>query len=161
VTPLTVEFGTIDVRRVPSGDVNGEKANQKGRSSMKKAARLGSTMGLLVVVLTLAVAGCGSGSGSGESLCNATIQASCDKLFTCAEASDQARSDAGGSKAQCVTDMGIFCAGASTGSCPSGKSYHADKAQQCADQTKSATCAASFDSNGFLASPAACMEVCS
>jgi hypothetical protein len=112
--------------------------------------------------VTLAAPGCGSGSSSSAaSLCNETIQASCDKLFSCAEASDTAKSDSGGSNAQCVTEMGIFCAGASSGTCPSGTSYHADKAQQCADQTKNTTCAASFDSSGFLKAPDVCSQVCS
>jgi hypothetical protein len=128
---------------------------------MKKAAWFGKSIELAAVVVTLAAAGCGSGSSSSGALCNEQIQASCDKLFSCAEASDDAKSDAGGSKAQCITDMGIFCTGASSGTCPSGTSYHADKAQQCADQTKSASCAASFDSSGFLKDPDACFQVCS
>jgi hypothetical protein len=156
----TAENGTIPFGGYPRVESTVNKG--KGRSAMKKGTWFGKSMGLVAVVVTLAAAGCGSGSSSSAaSLCSETIQASCDKLFSCAEASDMAKSDSGGSNAQCVTTMQIFCTGASSGTCPSGKSYHADKAQQCADETKNATCAASFDSTGYLKAPDACSQVCS
>src|SRR4051812_23758726 len=117
---------------------------------------------LFALPLALAVA-CGSSgsSSSAQDLCNQSIEANCDKIFTCAEGAP-ARESAGGTKTQCLSEMGIFCAGAASQTCSmSGETYHADKAQQCLDQTKAATCAASFDSSGFLVPPAACTQVCS
>jgi hypothetical protein len=130
---------------------------------MKKATSSKEAMVLVAMVLTVvSLGGCGSGSSSrGDALCNEIIQARCDKLFSCAEASDMAKSDVGGSKAQCVSDMGIFCTWATASGCTAGRTYSADKAQQCADQTKSGTCAASFGSNGYLMDPDACVQVCS
>jgi hypothetical protein len=123
---------------------------------MTKAKWFEGSIGLAAVVVTLAVAGCGGGSSSSGDLCVQAAQASCDKIFTCAEG-EPARESAGGTKEKCLTDM---CP-AGGGTCPSGTTYHPDKAQQCVDQTKNATCAASFDSDGFLNSPSPCFEVCS
>lgn len=125
---------------------------------MRKGTWFERSVKLVTALAALGLAGCGSSSSN--ELCHQTIEASCDKIFTCSEG-EPARADVGGSKSACINDMAIFCTGAASATCPSGKSYHADKAQQCLDQTKSASCSASFDSSGFLVTPAACSEVCS
>jgi len=125
---------------------------------MRMGTWLEQSAKVVVVLVALGAGACGSSSNN--ELCQQSIEATCDKIFTCAEG-EPARADVGGSKSACVNDMAILCAGASSATCPSGKSYHADKAQQCVDETKSATCAASFDSSGFAILPAACSEVCS
>lgn len=126
---------------------------------MRNAHWLRGSNVFVAIALAVAAGSCDASGGAAD-LCKQTIQANCDKIFDCAEGAP-ARSDAGGSKSACVTDMMIFCAGASSSTCPGGQTYHADKAQQCLDQTKSATCAKSFDSTGFLMSPDACSQLCS
>jgi len=125
---------------------------------MRMGTWLERSLKVVAVLVALGAGACGSSSSS--ELCHQSIEATCDKIFTCAEG-EPARADVGGSKSACVSDMGIFCVGAASATCPSGKSYHADKAQQCLDETKSASCASSFDSSGFAISPAACSQVCS
>jgi len=134
---------------------------RRSLSSSFKLVRSVVSSALFALPLALVVACGGGSSGSAQELCNKSIEANCEKIFTCAEG-EPVRADVGGTKAKCIADMGIFCAAGSSSTCQTaGETYHADKAQQCLDETKAATCAASFDSSGFLMTPESCMQVCS
>ena len=104
----------------------------------------------------LGVASCGSSDGGNTAaLCKEGAQASCDKMWDCAEGEPYRADD---TKAACVSAGNADCAGTP---CPSGTTYHADKAQQCVDAIKAATCAQVGSSNGDALFPAVCFESCS
>jgi hypothetical protein len=111
------------------------------------------------VCVTLALLGCGSDGSSGVELCNQSGQATCDKIFDCPEG-EPARADVGGTKAACVAMWNTICS-ATGGACPSGRTYRADRAQQCATDTKAVTCSQLDSTSGTVPLPAACSEVCS
>ena len=108
-----------------------------------------ASVGLFVTGLD----GCGGGSGNSaaKDLCNQSEAATCEKQFTCGGAS--ALAELGfTSVSDCTKQMQSDCVNVS---CPAGKTYHADQAQKCIDETKAQSCA-DFANNP----PESCSLVC-
>jgi hypothetical protein len=106
-------------------------------------------------VLVAATIGCGSsdGNASAKQACNQTMAARCERTFACGGAS--ALTDMGyGSVAECT--QGLQSENCANPTCPAGKSYHADQAQKCADETKAQSCTDFNEGNP----PASCSLVC-
>jgi len=134
------------------------------------------------LTLVLAAAACGS---SPSSLCSDGLQATCQKLFDCTPSAQQDacfKEMYGTSVSDCVTKQdqgytvtqancgfdatipGAECAKMTTANaCDNGDPnntktvYHADKAQECIDSVKAATCS---DLNNTSYTPAGCDQVC-
>jgi hypothetical protein len=119
--------------------------------------KMEASMKRLAFGMILALLGCGSSGSSGTALCLQAGQATCDKIFDCAEGMP-ARADNGGTKDACVAMWNTLCS-ASGGMCSTG-TYHADKAQQCVTDTKAVACNQLDPTFGTVPLPASCSQVC-
>lgn len=102
----------------------------------------------------LGVVSCGSSDGGGNAACIEGAQASCDKLWDCAEGAPY-REDVP-DKATCVSEGTANCATP----CAPGTTIKADKAKLCTDAIKASTCAEIAATDGDSLFPAVCLMAC-
>ena len=113
---------------------------------------------VLVVVAAAAFVGCGSGT-TPVSYCNALENEVCVRVFDCTTPPPPDPSLYGASVADCQAMLRAQNCATSSNSepCPSGQSFHADKADACVADIKAESCG-DFNS-GFTSGN--CLSVCS
>jgi hypothetical protein len=112
-----------------------------------------AAVGLALTCLASCGGGGGGSNASHQQICNQTMAARCEKASACGGLADMGYT----SVAECTQALQKEnCAVQAELNCPSGKTYHADQAQKCVDDTKAQSCA-DF-TNGDP--PLACSQVC-
>ena len=116
--------------------------------------------------LFLAVLGvsCGGDSLSASDACQQEVSALCDKMFNCfsKDVLDAAKSQLGLNAADCKTKFNASECNADNIKCDLGKTYQADKAEECVNGVKNLSCndIQSIVTTGKVPTPAACDLVC-
>jgi len=95
---------------------------------------------LLTLVLGTFALSCGGGGGgtlTQAEACPQIAQAACDKIYSCSDATLLLAQALLMTKANCVATVQPTC----PSMCPTGQTYHGDKAKACVDAAKGASCA--------------------